>query len=60
MINDNISSNENNNENINNILETISTEYLNSKQKRENEIFDFFIDLRRIQKNIQKNQSNMK
>ena len=47
MINDNTSSNENNIEKVNNIIETISTEYINSKQKRENEIFDFFIDLRR-------------
>ena len=47
MINDNVSSNENNIEKVNNIIETISTEYINSKQKRENEIFDFFIDLRR-------------
>ena len=47
MINDNTSSNKNNIEKVNNIIETISTEYINSKQKRENEIFDFFIDLRR-------------
>ena len=47
MINDNTSSNENNIKKVNNIIETISTEYINSKQKRENEIFDFFIDLRR-------------
>ena len=47
MINDNVSSNENNIEKVNNIIKTISTEYINSKQKRENEIFDFFIDLRR-------------
>ena len=44
MINENMTSNENN---INDIKETISTEYINSKQKRENEIFDFFVDLRR-------------
>ena len=47
MINDNTSSNKNNIEKVNNIIETISTEYINSKQKRENEKFDFFIDLRR-------------
>ena len=50
MINDNVSSNENNIEKVNNIIETISTEYINSKQKRENEIFDFFIYLRKKKK----------
>ena len=47
MINENSSQIENNIGRIRNIDETISTEFINIKQKRENEIFDFFIDLRR-------------
>ena len=47
MINENVTSKENNIGRIRNIDETISTECINIKQKRENEIFDFFIDLRR-------------
>ena len=34
------------NENINNIDEIIDTDYLNSKQERDENIFNFFIDLR--------------
>ena len=46
MINENSSQIENNIENINSLEEKMNTEYINLKQKRENEIFDFFIDIR--------------
>ena len=46
MINENSSQIENNIENINSLEEKMNTEYINLKQKRENEIFDFFINIR--------------
>ena len=46
MINENSSQIKNNIENINSLEEKMNTEYINLKQKRENEIFDFFIDIR--------------